>query len=155
MNAVLVKGDAVGATLYYGQGAGGEPTASAVVADLVDVTRLHTADPGHRVPHLAFQPNSLSDLPILPVSEVRTSYYLRLRVQDKPGVMAEITGILADGAISIDSMVQRGETGSDAADIIFLTHEAVEREVDAAIARIEALPTVSSRVTRLRLERLA
>jgi homoserine dehydrogenase len=107
MNAVLVQGDAVGATLYYGKGAGAEPTASAVIADLVDVTRMHTADPEHRVPHLAFQPGAVEATPILPLSEVETSYYLRLRVEDKPGVLADITRILADQQISIDAMIQR------------------------------------------------
>jgi len=155
MNAVLVQGDAVGATLYYGKGAGEEPTASAVVADLVDVTRLHTADPEHRVPHLAFQPQSMSDKPILPIEAVTTSYYLRLTVDDVPGVLAEITRILADASISIGSMIQKPREGSTQADIIFLTHEAIERNVNAAIARIEALTTVQSKVTRLRLENLA
>jgi homoserine dehydrogenase len=155
MNAVLVQGDAVGATLYYGKGAGEEPTASAVVADLVDVTRLHTADPEHRVPHLAFQPQSMSDKPILPIEAVTTSYYLRLTVDDVPGVLAEITRILADASISIGSMIQKPREDSTQADIIFLTHEAVERNVNAAIVRIEALNTVQSKVTRLRLENLA
>jgi homoserine dehydrogenase len=155
MNAVLVKGDAVGATLYYGAGAGAEPTASAVVADLVDVTRMHTADPGNRVPHLAFQPDQLSDTPILPMKEVETSYYLRLRVLDRPGVLADITRILADNAISIDAMVQKepGE-GEDQVDIVMLTHLTVEKRVNAAIAKMEALPTVSGQVTRIRLEEL-
>ena len=107
MNAVLVQGDAVGATLYYGKGAGAEPTASAVIADLVDVTRLHTADPEHRVPHLAFQPDQITELPVLPIDEVETSYYLRLHVEDKPGVLADVTRILADQSISIDAMLQR------------------------------------------------
>jgi homoserine dehydrogenase len=107
MNAVLVQGDAVGATLYYGKGAGAEPTASAVIADLVDVTRMHTADPEHRVPHLAFQPGAVEDTPILPLAEVESGYYLRLRVEDKPGVLADITRILADQQISIDAMIQR------------------------------------------------
>ncbi len=155
MNAVMVKGDAVGATLYYGQGAGEEPTASAVVADLVDVTRLHTADPEHRVPHLAFQPEAISDKPILPIEEISTSYYLRLTVHDIPGVLADITRILADASISIVSMIQKPHTDVTQADIIFLTHEAVERNVNAAIGRIEALPTVLSEVTRLRIENLA
>lgn len=155
MNAVLVKGDAVGATLYYGQGAGEEPTASAVVADLVDVTRLHTADPEHRVPHLAFQPDSISDAPILSMDEVCTSYYLRLEVQDAPGVLADIARILADASISIGSMIQKPSADAPPrAEIIFLTHEAVERDVNTAIALIEALPTVNSKVTRLRLENL-
>lgn len=155
MNAVLVKGDAVGATLYYGAGAGAEPTASAVVADLVDVTRMHTADPGNRVPHLAFQPDQLSDTPILPMEEVETSYYLRLRVLDRPGVLADITRILADNAISIDAMVQKepGE-GEDQVDIVMLTHLTVEKRVNAAIAKMEALPTMSGKVTRIRLEEL-
>lgn len=153
MNAVLVRGDAVGPTLYYGQGAGEEPTASAVVADLVDVTRLHTADPEHRVPHLAFQPDALSDFPILPIASVRTSYYLRLRVDDEPGVLAEIARILAVHAISIGSMIQQPGYGGSA-DIIFLTHEAVEGKVDSAIESIAALPFVRSHVTRLRVENL-
>ncbi|MEW5889644.1 MAG: homoserine dehydrogenase [Pseudomonadota bacterium] len=155
MNAVLVQGDAVGATLYYGKGAGAEPTASAVIADLVDVTRMHTADPEHRVPHLAFQPDAVVDAPILPMAEVETSYYLRLRVEDKPGVLADITRILADHAISIDAMIQKepGE-GEEQVDIIMLTHLTREKDVDAATARIEALPVVSGKVTRLRMEEL-
>ena len=155
MNAVLVQGDAVGATLYYGKGAGAEPTASAVIADLVDVTRLHTADPEQRVPHLAFQPDALVNTPILPMAEVETSYYLRLRVADQPGVLADITRILADQGISIDAMIQRepGE-GEDQTDIIMLTHLSRERKVDAAIKRIEALPVVKRAVIRLRLEEL-
>ncbi|VCU72010.1 Homoserine dehydrogenase [Pigmentiphaga humi] len=155
MNAVMVKGDAVGATLYYGQGAGEEPTASAVVADLVDVTRLHTADPEHRVPHLAFQPDAITDRPMLSIEDIRTSYYLRLAVSDQPGVLADITRILADASISIVSMIQKPREDASQADIIFLTHEAVERNVNAAIARIEALPAVLSAVTRLRIETLA
>lgn len=153
MNAVLVRGDAVGPTLYYGQGAGEEPTASAVVADLVDVTRLHTADPGHRVPHLAFQPDALSDLQILSIEEVSTSYYLRMRVDDQPGVLADIARILADRSISIGSMIQQ-PARIGGADIIFLTHEAVEGNVNQAIEHIEALPFVRSKVTRLRMENL-
>ncbi len=155
MNAVLVQGDAVGATLYYGKGAGAEPTASAVIADLVDVTRMHTADPGHRVPHLAFQPGAVEDTPILPLSEVETSYYLRLRVEDKPGVLADITRILADQQISIDAMIQRepGE-GESQTDIIMLTHVTREKNIDAAIAKIEALPVVKKAVIRLRMEEL-
>jgi len=155
MNAILVKGDAVGPTLYYGAGAGSQPTASAVVADLVDVTRLITADPEHRVPHLAFQPDRLSDVRILPIGEVETSYYLRMRVRDKPGVLADITRILADSSISIDAMVQKepGE-GESRVDIVMLTHLAVEKNVDAAIRRIESLATVVGRVTRIRLEEL-
>ena len=155
MNAVLVQGDAVGATLYYGKGAGAEPTASAVIADLVDVTRMHTADPEHRVPHLAFQPGAVEATPILPLSEVETSYYLRLRVEDKPGVLADITRILADQQISIDAMIQRepGE-GELQTDIIMLTHITREKNVDAAIARIEVLPVVKKQVIRLRMEEL-
>jgi homoserine dehydrogenase len=155
MNAILVKGDAVGATLYYGAGAGAEPTASAVVADLVDVTRLATADPDNRVPHLAFQPDQLAGTRILPMAEVRTSYYLRMRVVDRPGVLADITRILADRSISIDAMVQKEpEEGEEQVDIIMLTHETVEKHVDAAIAAIEALPVVTGKVTRIRLETL-
>jgi homoserine dehydrogenase len=155
MNGILVKGDAVGATMYYGAGAGSQPTASAVVADLVDVTRLITADPGHRVPHLAFQPDQLSDTPILPIGEVETSYYLRMRVLDRPGVLARITRILADSRISIDAMVQKepGE-GEKRVDIVMLTHRAIEKNVNAAMARIERLPTVIGKVTRIRLEEL-
>jgi homoserine dehydrogenase len=155
MNAVLVKGDAVGATMYYGAGAGAEPTASAVVADLVDVTRLHTADPDHRVPHLAFQPDRMSNVPVLPMDEVVTSYYLRMRVLDRPGVLADVTRILADASISIDAMIQRepGE-GEEQVDIIMLTHPAREKNVNAAMAKIEALPVVTGKVTRIRLEEL-
>jgi len=156
MNAVLVKGDAVGHTLYYGAGAGAEPTASAVVADLVDVTRLHTADPHHRVPHLAFQPDQLADTPILPMDEVRTAYYLRLRAYDRPGVLADITRILADGGISIDAMVQKEPAeGEEQVNIILLTHITVEKNVNAAIAKIEALDAISGWVMRIRLEELA
>jgi len=155
MNAVLVKGDAVGPTLYYGAGAGSQPTASAVVADLIDVTRLITADPEHRVPHLAFQPDRLSNDRILPIGEVETSYYLRMRVVDRPGVLADIARILADSRISIDAMVQKepGE-GESRVDIVMLTHLAVEKNVNAAIGRIEKLPTVPGKVTRIRLEEL-
>jgi len=155
MNAVLVQGDAVGATLYYGKGAGAEPTASAVIADLVDVTRMATADPENRVPHLAFQPGAVVDTPILPLAEVKTSYYLRLRVEDKPGVLAEVTRILADQQISIDAMIQREPAeGEDQTDIIMLTHETKEKNVDGAIAKIESLPVVKRKVIRLRLENL-
>ncbi len=155
MNAILVKGDAVGPTLYYGAGAGSQPTASAVVADLIDVTRLITADPEHRVPHLAFQPDRLSDVRILPIGEVETSYYLRMRVRDQPGVLADITRILADSSISIDAMVQKEPgAGERRVDIVMLTHLAVEKNVDAAIRRIESLATVVGRVTRIRLEEL-
>ncbi|HQR60882.1 MAG TPA: homoserine dehydrogenase [Methylophilaceae bacterium] len=155
MNAVLVKGDAVGPTLYYGAGAGAEPTASSVVADLVDVTRMETADPHQRVPHLAFQPDQLSDLPILPMSEVRSAYYLRMRAQDKPGVLADVTRILAELSISIDAMVQKEPAeGETQADIIILTHITVEKNIDQAIARIEALPAISGKVARIRVEEL-
>ena len=155
MNAVLVKGDAVGATLYYGKGAGAEPTASAVIADLVDVARMHTADPKHRVPHLAFMPDAMVDLPILPLSEVITSYYLRLRVEDKPGVLADITRILADSQISIDAMIQREpDEGEDQTDIIMLTHQTREKNMDAAIERIQGLSVVKGKINRLRLEEL-
>ncbi|MBB5216871.1 homoserine dehydrogenase [Parapusillimonas granuli] len=153
MNAVLVSGDMVGPTLYYGQGAGELPTASAVVADLVDVTRLQTADPEHRVPYLAFQPDALDDTPILPIEEVRSSYYLRMRVLDRPGVLADIARILADVGISIGSMIQEPH-GETEADIIFLTHEAREGDIDSALQRIGALAFVHSDVTRLRMEHL-
>jgi len=156
MNAVLVQGDAVGATLYYGKGAGAEPTASAVIADLVDITRLATADPEHRVPHLAFQPNAMTDIEILPMSEITTSYYLRMNVSDQPGVLADLTRILADATISIDAMLQKepadGETKTD---IIFLTHQTQEKNVTAAIAKMEGLSTVCGNVTKIRLENLS
>jgi homoserine dehydrogenase len=156
MNAVLVQGDAVGATLYYGKGAGSEPTASAVIADLVDITRLATADPEHRVPHLAFQPDALNNIPILPMSEVTTSYYLRMQVADQAGVLADVTRILADSSISIDAMLQKepaeGETQTD---IIMLTHQTQEKNIVAAIAKIEALTTVVGQVTKIRLEHLS
>ncbi len=160
MNAVVVNGDAVGTTLYYGKGAGSEPTASAVIADLVDITRLHTADPQNRVPHLAFQPGALSDLPILPMSEVVTSYYLRLRVADQAGVLAKVTGILADAGISIDAVLQReadevGGEGSTQTDVIILTHDTKEGTMNAAITQMQALPTVLAPITRIRKEELA
>ena len=155
MNAILVKGDAVGQTMFYGVGAGAEPTASAVVADLIDVARTMTADPEHRVPHLAFQPDQLSDIAILPMGEVETAYYLRLRVEDKPGVLADITRILADLGISIDAMVQKEPREGEAqADIIMLTHRTVEKHVNTAITKIEALAVVTGKVTRIRLEEL-
>jgi homoserine dehydrogenase len=155
MNAILVKGDAVGQTMYYGAGAGAEPTASAVVADLVDVARMLTSDPEHRVPHLAFQPGQLASTPILPIGEVETSYYFRMRVYDRPGVLADITRILADLHISIDAMVQKEPSeGEDQVDIIMLTHQTIEKNVDAAIKKIEALPVVAGRITRIRLEQL-
>ena len=163
MNAVVVQGDAVGTTLYYGKGAGSEPTASAVIADLVDIARLHTADPEHRVPHLAFQPHTLTDamdaLPVLPMSEVVTSYYLRLRVADQAGVLAKVTGILADAGISIDAVLQReadevGGEGSTQTDLIILTHDTREGTMNDAIAQMQALPTVLAPITRIRKEEL-
>ncbi len=155
MNAVLVKGDAVGTTMYYGPGAGAEPTASAVVADLVDVTRMHTADPENHVPHLAFQPDAMATVPWLTIEDTVTSYYFRMRVADQPGVLADITRILADGRISIDALFQREPSeGENQTDIIMLTHDALEREVNAAIRRIEALPTVLAPVIRIRQEEL-
>src|SRR6266446_3780423 len=155
MNAVLVKGDAVGPTMYYGAGAGAEPTGSAVVADLVDVTRLHTADPEQRVPHLAFQPDRMSSLKILPMDEVVTSYYLRMQVEDRPGVLADISRILADASISINAMVQREPAkGEKQVDIIMLTHQTREKNINTAIGKIEKLPVVTGKVTRIRLEEL-
>ena len=155
MNAILVMGDAVGATLYYGAGAGADPTASAVVADLVDVTRMHTADPENRVPHLAFQPDQVRDVPILPIEEVETSYYLRLRAADKPGVLADVARILADQDISIDAMIQKeAPEGEDATDIIMLTHRTLEKKINTAIAKIESLPTIQGKIVRLRMEEL-
>jgi len=155
MNAILVKGDAVGPTLYYGAGAGAQPTASAVVADLVDITRLITADPEQRVPHLAFQPDQLSGDKVLDMGEVETACYLRMRVMDKPGVLADITRVLADSEISIEAMVQKepGE-GERIVDIVLLTNRALEKDVERAIGRIEKLPTVLGAVTRIRLEQL-
>jgi homoserine dehydrogenase len=160
MNAVVVNGDAVGTTLYYGKGAGSEPTASAVIADLVDITRLHTADAAQRVPHLAFQPHSMSDTPILPMGDVVTSYYLRLRVADQAGVLAKVTGILAEANISIDAVLQReadevGGEGSTQTDLIILTHDCVEAKMNAAIAQMQALPTVLAPIVRIRKEELA
>jgi homoserine dehydrogenase len=155
MNAVWVKGDAVGHTMYYGKGAGAEPTASAVVADLVDVVRTLTVDPGNRVPHLAFQPDAMADLPILPITEIESAYYLRLRVADEPGVLADITRILADAQISIDAVLQREPAeGERQTDLILLTHVTIEHRCDDAIRRMEALSTVVSKVTRIRLEDL-
>ena len=155
MNAVVVHGDAVGTTLYYGKGAGSEPTASAVVADLVDITRLHTADPDHRVPHLAFQPGSMQDTPVLPISEVITAYYLRLVVADKAGVLARITGILAEHDISIDAVLQRESAeGEKQTDLIILTHNTVEGRMTAALAQMQALPTVLAPIVRIRKEEL-
>jgi homoserine dehydrogenase len=165
MNAVMVHGDAVGSTLFYGKGAGAEPTASAVVADLVDVTRLHTADPDHRVPHLAFQPGALADTPMLPIEAVITAFYLRLVVADEKGVLASLTRILADNDISIDAILQRpsadgaGSTvlaeGESKTDLIILTHDTVEGRMRAAIAQMQALPTVLAPIVRIRKEELA
>ncbi|WP_288127301.1 homoserine dehydrogenase [Thiomonas sp.] len=155
MNAVVVQGDAVGATLYYGKGAGPEPTASSVIADLVDVTRLHTADPEQRVPHLAFQPGALADTPILPIEQVQTAYYLRIRVRDEAGVLAEITHILAEGGMSIDALLQRPSGESDQhTDVILLTHETIENRMNQALASIQALDTVLAPIVRLRKEEL-
>jgi homoserine dehydrogenase len=156
MNAVVVQGDAVGTTLYYGKGAGSEPTASAVVADLVDVTRLHTADPHHRVPHLAFQPDAMADTAILPIDQVVTAFYLRISVADEAGVLAAITGILAEHGISIDALLQResGE-GEKQTDVIILTHDTVERSMREALARVQSLPTVLAPIVSLRKEELA
>ncbi|MDP2066993.1 MAG: ACT domain-containing protein, partial [Burkholderiaceae bacterium] len=167
MNAVVVQGDAVGTTLYYGKGAGSEPTASAVIADLVDITRLHTADAAHRVPHLAFQPGAMSSAPVLPMSEVVTAYYLRLRVADEAGVLARVTGILAALSISIDAMLQReadevsNEGGAQpggpvpSTDLIILTHDTREGTMNDALAQMQALPTVLAPITRIRKEELA
>ena len=159
MNAVMVHGDAVGTTLYYGKGAGSEPTASAVIADLVDVTRLHTADPQNRVPHLAFQADSLSGLPVLPMAEVVTSYYLRLRVADQAGVLAQVTGIVARAGVSIDAVLQReaaeiGGEGATSTDLIMLTHETREGTLNAVLAELQALPTVLAPIVRIRKEEL-
>ena len=156
MNAVVVQGDAVGTTLYYGKGAGSEPTASAVIADLVDITRLHTADPDHRVPHLAFQPGELHDTRILPIDEVVTAYYLRLQVADQAGVLARITGILAELNISIDALLQRESADGEAqTDVIILTHDTVEGRMNEAIAQMQALPTVLAPIVRIRKEELS
>ncbi len=160
MNAVMVQGDAVGTTLYYGKGAGAEPTASAVIADLVDIARLATADPDHRVPHLAFQPAAMQDLTVLSIDEVVTSFYLRLQVADEAGVLARITGILAEHGISIDALLQRpteagSHEGAARTDVIILTHETVEGRMTSAIGQMQALPTVLARIIRIRKEDLA
>ena len=160
MNAVMVHGDAVGTTLFYGKGAGSEPTASAVIADLVDIARLHTAESAQRVPHLAFQPDAMSDTPVLSMGEVVTSYYLRLNVADEAGVLAKVTGILAAANISIDAMLQReadevGGEGSTQTDLIILTHDCVEAKMNEALAQMQALPTVLAPITRIRKEELA
>ena len=164
MNAVVVNGDAVGTTLYYGKGAGSEPTASAVIADLVDITRLHSADAAQRVPALAFQPQTFAqaqaDSPILPMSDVVTSYYLRLNVADEAGVLAKVTGILANASISIDAVLQReadevGGEGATQTDLIILTHDTREGIMNAALAQMQALPTVLAPIVRIRKEELA
>lgn len=155
MNAVLVQGDAVGPTLYYGAGAGAEPTASAVVADVVDVVRVLTSDPENRVPHLAFQPDSLSDLPILKMEDVETAYYLRMQVKDEPGVLANVTRILGDKGISIEAIIQKEPQGGSAeASVIMLTHTVLEKQMNEAIQQIESLDTISGEVTRIRMESL-
>lgn len=160
MNAVVVHGDAVGTTLYYGKGAGAEPTASAVIADVVDIVRLHTADPQHHVPHLAFQPDAMSNLPVLPMDEVVTSYYLRLTVADQPGVLATVATILAKHKVSVDALRQReaDEVGGENAvqtDLIILTHDCTEAQMKAALQEIQALPTVLDKIVMIRKEELA
>ena len=160
MNAVVVHGDAVGTTLYYGKGAGSEPTASAVIADLVDITRLHSADPAHRVPSLAVRPEAMSDLPVLPLREVVTSYYLRLRVADQAGVLARVATLLADAGISIDAVLQREADEVDSkhaaqTDLIVLTHDTREGTLDDALAKVQALPSVLAPIVRIRKEELA
>ena len=156
MNAVVVQGDAVGTTLYYGKGAGSEPTASAVIADLVDIARLHSADPEHRVPYLAFQPGSLSDTPVLPIEEVQTAFYLRLVVVDEAGVLAQITSMLASHDISIDAVLQRESAeGENQTDLIILTHQTVEGRMRSALAKMQALPSVLAPIVSLRKEELA
>jgi homoserine dehydrogenase len=156
MNAVVVKGDAVGPTLYYGAGAGAEPTASAVVADLIDVARMGDASSEQRVPYLAFQPDQVLDLPILPIDEVQSAYYLRLRASDKPGVLAEVTKILGDRAISIDAMMQKEPDENETeADIVILTHITVEKNMNEAIAAIESLAAINGKVVRILMEELA
>ena len=159
MNAVMVQGDAVGTTLYYGKGAGSEPTASAVIADLVDSTRLHTADPLNRVPHLAFQPDAMSSLTIMPMTDVVTSYYLRLRVADEAGVLAKLTGLLAEANISIDAVLQReadqvSQAGENQTDVIILTHDTREGKMNEVLAQMQALPTVMAPITKIRKEEL-
>ena len=156
MNAVVVQGDAVGTTLYYGKGAGSEPTASAVVADLVDITRLATADPEHRVPHLAFRPDAMNNTPILPMEAVQTSFYLRLQVADEAGVLSRITTILAEHDISIDAVLQRESAeGEKQTDLVILTHETLEGRMNEALAKMQALQTVLAPIVKLRKEELA
>ncbi len=160
MNAVMVHGDAVGTTLYYGKGAGSEPTASAVIADLVDITRMHSATAAQRVPALAFQPGSMNNMPVLPMGEVVTAYYLRLRVADEAGVLAQVTGILASAGISIDAVLQReadevGGEGATSTDLIILTHDCVESNMNAAMAQMQAVKSVLAPIVRIRKEELA
>jgi homoserine dehydrogenase len=155
MNAVLVQGDAVGPTLYYGAGAGAEPTASAVVADIVDVVRVMTSDPEHRVPHLAFQPDAISEIPVLSSEQIKTAYYLRLNAEDKPGVLAEVARILADHQISIEALIQKEPLeGETSLSVIMLTQTTLEKEMNAAQTKIEALPTITGSISRIRLETL-
>ncbi len=160
MNAVMVHGDAVGTTLYYGKGAGSEPTASAVIADLIDIARLHNADPAQRVPHLAFQPDAMSNMPVLSMGEVVTSYYLRLKVADEAGVLANVTSILAKAGISIDAVLQReadevGGEGATQTDLIILTHDCVEAKMNEALGQMQVLTTVLATIVRIRKEELA
>ena len=155
MNAVLVQGDAVGPTLYYGAGAGAEPTASAVVADVVDVVRVLTSDPENRVPHLAFQADAITDIPVLSSEQIKTAYYLRLNAEDKPGVLAEVTRILADHQISIEALIQKEPLeGETTLPVIMLTHTTLEKEMNAAQAEIEALSSIIGSISRIRLETL-
>ena len=156
MNAVLVKGDAVGPTLYYGAGAGAEPTASAVVADIIDVARVLTGDPENRVPHLAFQPDEMADIRVLDMDEVETAYYLRMQVSDKPGVLAQITAVFGNAGISIEAIKQQEpEEGASDVPLVMLTHSVLEKQMNSAIAEIEAFESVSGQVTRIRVEQLA
>ena len=155
MNAVMVQADAVGTTLYYGKGAGSEPTASAVIADLVDITRLHTADPLNRVPHLAFQPQEMRDIPILSIDQVLTAYYLRLGVADQAGVLASVTGILAEFNISIDAMLQQpSHNREESTELIILTHQCPESQMNGALVKIQSLATVIEPIIRIRKEEL-
>ena len=155
MNAVLVKGDAVGPTLYFGAGAGAEPTASAVIADLIEVARMASVSVEQRVPYLAFQPDQFLNLAILPISEINSSYYLRMRAMDKPGVLADVTRILGDRSISIDAMMQKEPAESETeADIVILTHITVEKNMNQAIAAIEGLPAIVGKIMRIRMEEL-
>lgn len=155
MNAVMVQADAVGTTLYYGKGAGSEPTASAVIADLVDITRLHTADPLNRVPHLAFQPQEMRDIPILSIDKVLTAFYLRLGVADQAGVLASVTDILAEFNISIDAMLQQpSHNKEESTELIILTHQCIESQMNGALEKIQSLTTVIEPIVRIRKEEL-